>query len=145
MVSQTLPDDISAFLARQGVQVRAVDCPPREAKKGDAFTCTARVDDTTSVTIDAVQVDDLGKVEFKPGQGLTSLLGIASAAAKMLQAEAPEGPKVTVDCGSALVVHRPGATLPCTAAAGGVEAKLVVTLRSGTKFDLEVLPGATPP
>lgn len=107
---------IRTELAAQGeTDVASVDCPDREAKSGDTFTCTAHGRDGTTLAVTVTQTSDDGRITFR-----APVLHIRSAQDEIArQVSARTGADdVTVDCPD-LVTAEAGGTFACAGAAGG--------------------------
>ena len=107
---------IRTELAKQGeTEVASVDCPDREAKSGDTFTCTAHAPDGTRMTVDVTQTSDDGRITFT-----APVLHIRSAEDEMARQIAAQtgADAVTVDCPD-LVTVEAGRAFACRGAAGG--------------------------
>ena len=89
-------------LAEQlAVSVQKVDCPEtRETKAGDAFDCTARVEDVGRLTVAVTQKDVNGNIAWKVTKtaGLLDLAHLEEQIREGLTAHS-EGAEVKVSCG----------------------------------------------
>ena len=50
--------------AQGQIKVKSVDCPKRDVKKGDRFTCTITAENGATTKAQVVQRDDKGNVRF---------------------------------------------------------------------------------
>lgn len=111
----------------KGLTVGEVNCPDREIKEGDVFTCTGELNDQT-LKFDVTQTDDEGTIEAEPTQAVLDI----SAAKALVEKSVGEQNQTTVtaDCGSEdYVVRDVGSTLECQFAdAGGNGGTIVLTV-----------------
>ena len=110
--------------------VQEVSCPEREAKKGDVFECTARVDGQP-VRLRITQNDNSGNVSIDMAQAILDV----KQAVTFLEQEVgkAKGFPVKADCGTQrYLVRDPGTTFDCsmtTAKSGRPSGKVIVTVK----------------
>ncbi|MFN2502868.1 MAG: DUF4333 domain-containing protein [Acidimicrobiales bacterium] len=113
-----------------GTPLDAVDCPEREAKTGDVFDCTARIEGQ-NLSIRVTQRDEKGNVDFVPNQAVLDLEKAAEVMAQSISEQT--GTPAGVDCGEQRVaVKDVGASFDCQATplAGGASRRVVVTVEN---------------
>ena len=109
--------------------VDEVSCPEREARQGDVFECTARVDGQT-VRFRITQNDNRGNVDVQLAQ---ALLDVKQAVSFIEQeVEKAKGVPVRADCGAQrYLVKDPGTTFDCrmTGKSTRANGRVIVTVR----------------
>ena len=121
---------IRSFLqGKLGSPVDEVSCPPREAKQGDVFQCTARVEGQP-VLLQVTQSDNEGNVDVVLVQAIIDLKQAVTLVEQ--QVGAAKGIPVQADCGNQrYLVKDPGSTFDCRATpkSGGASSRVVVTVK----------------
>ena len=68
--TEKLETEIESGIERQtDVQIRSIECPKREVKAGDRFTCKATATDGDTADVTVTQRDDKGNVRWRLGSG----------------------------------------------------------------------------
>lgn len=99
-----------ALIEQAKTKVASVDCPEREAKKGDTFTCTAKGEDGTTAVVTVIQKDDDGNVTFDSPVMHTA--EVEEIVVGQMKQKLPSLTSVTVDCPD-LITGKSGATFVC--------------------------------
>jgi hypothetical protein len=112
-----------------GTSTEAVDCPEREAKQGDVFDCTARIEGQP-LRVRVTQKDDDGNVRFEATQAVLDLQKASGEIERAIREQT--GIPVRVECGpQRLLIRDPGSTFDCqaTAVSGGASRRVAVTVK----------------
>ena len=121
VISQSLTE-------RFGTDVESVECPEREAEKGDVFTCEAMIGGQP-LEIEVTQTSDEGDIEAEPAQAVIDVAKAERAMAEDLSKQLAT--TVTVECGDeSVVIRRPGEAFTCEGSdSQGGRAQIKVTVK----------------
>jgi hypothetical protein len=120
------------LVAQLEVSVQSVECPvKRLIKVGDAFDCSARVEDVGRLMVTVTQQDNDGSINWKVTRtdGLLDLATLEAEIRTGLEAKS-EGAEVKVSCGGRYRGIRVGAFFDCRAEdSDGEKIRVRVTMK----------------
>lgn len=122
---ESVEGSIKSAFEKSGFKFKSVTCPAgKQAKAGDAFDCTAELDDGGKATINVKQKDDKGSLEYNAA-------GLAITEAQVVAKWKSDG---DVKCAKKAAFIKKGDVFACDITSGANTGKIEITTDDDKKF-----------